>query len=528
MATYFLELYQGAIPDPFALLPGSSNYDPANQDLYWAVLTPPPTSGSAGSQYIEPVTGDPATVPANTHGTDTLPDTTPFNLERLAISAPKYPPYAFDVTLPDGRSIQIVPTVSGPSEDFFFAVPASLVNAAGIYVIRVSVLNAASPPSSFPGRNARLNPDLLAFSAAEFFRQPLLGVIGRATGSTGRCPTLGALEIVAGCAPGDVSFSAVLALDDGISLEEVNWDFGDGQQLVQGPGEYTVPLTASHLYASAGPFTASLTVLRAQGCQPRTLTITTPVPACPNSSGCSELQRLVRVRGDRCAPGTMTFRATITDSENVQEITWDFGDGTTQVGGLQVTHTYAAPGPHVVSVSILRAESCSPRVQTRTISVPACEGGTQPQPDNDDQPPPDNEGGGFSLCAALLAAAIVLLLAMCVAWIVAGCLAFEPISLTVAISLTVLAVVATILLIVLCAAPPGGCRWLRALLDFLNILNVIAWVLVLVLGLRGVCGAIGSFIDAGILSSIATVVYFVGRAKGCLPGAGIFRRVRQD
>ena len=532
MASYLLELYQGEIPKPFDTFPGAANYDPGKKELYWAVLTPTPPAGSPEAQFIAPVPGD-ATVAATTHGTETLPDAAAFALQQLAIWNPKSPPYAFKVTLPNGQPIDLTPPGAGEPDEFF-AVPAALASGVGIYVIEVSLDDAASPPAPFAGRNAHLNPADLNFPSSEFYKQPLLRAIGQPSGTSGRCPVVGELEVVGGCAPGTVQFRAALTNDDGVSLEEVNWDFGDGHTLVQGPGEYTVPLSAANEYGAAGPFTATLTILRASGCQPRTLTQDVSVPTCPSTGRCPRLRRVQRVRGDRCAPGTITFRATIENPESVLLISWDFGDGTTQDGGVQVTHTFTTPGPHTVTVSILRPESCTPRMQSVSMTVPACtpqeddNGDKYDNDDNDDNHDNDdndnNEDGGFGFCAFLLALTIILFLAMCVAWIVTGCLGFEPISLTAAISLTVLAIASAILLIVLCATPPGGCRWLRTLLDFLNILNAIAWLLVVILGLLGMCAAIGSLIDAGILSGFITVVYIIGRAIGCLPGVGIFAR----
>jgi PKD repeat protein len=351
------------------------------------VLTTTPATGSVAASFLAPV-GPSGPVQATTHGTDTLPsDTTEFIAQEACVWNPKEPPYRFAVTAPDGTEFDLDPPGAGEEHDWHCK-ELPHIAPIGIWLVKVDTLEAQSLPDPFASRPAHLNPDDLSFSTANFEHQPLL----RITGDPGRrpprdCPKLANLEVVAGCAPGEVTLRATISNLD--AAEEIGWNFGDGQTAVGGtPVEGGIQIT--HTYETDGDgetITAIVTVELPEGCapagSPSTLTESVTVPPC--ESDCPEFVRLEMISEQRCAPGVITFRAMTTNNDAVELWTWNFDDGT-EVDGPEdqpneITHEFTESGPFDVTVSILRPQGCSPRQRMEDITVPACE--TPPLP-----PPP--------------------------------------------------------------------------------------------------------------------------------------------
>lgn len=132
------------------------------------------------------------------------------------------------------------------------------------------------------------------------------------------------------------------------------WDFGDGTTSTA-----TAP---SHTYSALGSYTVTLTATAPNGCV-NTLTMpayiviyqpTMTISANPPSG---------------CAPAAITFTANISPTVGVTNYTWDFGDGTTSVGGASITHTYNTPGSYTVSVSYTVAQGCSYVSSPITVNI---------------------------------------------------------------------------------------------------------------------------------------------------------------
>jgi ELWxxDGT repeat protein len=110
------------------------------------------------------------------------------------------------------------------------------------------------------------------------------------------------------------------------------WDFGDG---ASGSGP-----VASHTYATAGPYTATVTAANS-------------VSSAAADTGVIVEQAISGLSAVNDSPTALgqptTFTATITVGSNVT-YTWDFGDGAAGSGPV-ASHTYAAAGPYTATVT---------------------------------------------------------------------------------------------------------------------------------------------------------------------------------
>jgi hypothetical protein len=300
-------------------------------------------------------------------------------VQAVCVWNPKEPPYRFVVRAPDGTEIELDPPGSN-DEHAWHCQPPSSMDPLGIWVVKVEALAAASLPDSFGSILAQLNPDELSFGTDSFERQPLLRITGERRRRPRDCPRLEGVEIVSGCAPGEVTFRA-----NGSNLgnaEEVSWNFGDGETAISGtPISGGIEIT--HEYETDGGadgFTVIVTVVLPEECvepgAPSTLTASIDVPVCPPT--CPDNLTIAITSDQGCAPGNITFRATTTNDAAVETWTWNFDDGTEIDGGREITHDFAESGPFDVQVSILKPEGCSPRMGNAHLEVLACEPSSLP------------------------------------------------------------------------------------------------------------------------------------------------------
>ncbi len=393
MPRFFLELHKGELHPRLRGTRGASNYDPNEPDLYWAVLTSIPSTGSDLADFFAPE-GPTASASAISHGNDSVAvNALTAPVSQAGIWWPKYPPYSFEVTAPGGEEFDLIPPEigsGGSGGDFvIFSVPIGIADALGVWAVRVSLrsLPNAAPndpqgltrlPEVIDSRRAALNPDLVNFSQVEILQQPLL--ILDADGNPGDgsrlCPEARELIVIRGCALGIVTFRAEIT-GSAADVEEVVWDFGDGEFEEQLAGPFVFPLTASHNYSAVPAEPARVSVRRRAGCTPRTISETVDVPAC-SAPGCPSI-RSIEV-SDGCVPGAVSFRLSIDGTAaDVEEITWTWGDGSESVfsganlaGGLQPTHTYADVPPADASVALRFSASCRPSVVSGTVDLPRC------------------------------------------------------------------------------------------------------------------------------------------------------------
>lgn len=374
--TLYLELYREKMPDQFAHLPGSENFDINQSNMYWAVVTPPLSSNTPEADYIQPVPPS-GPVDATTHGTDTLPaGATAFFPLKVCIWRPKEPPYRFQVITPNGQTFELNPPEGGDAH-IWHCTGSDIANSTGIWTVTVDRLDAQELPISIDGRNAHLNPQMLDFTAEFFEQQPLLRVDGQIEQPNKECAELESLQVVSGCAPGQVSFQAAVDLPD--SVVELSWDFGDGSAGLTFSGQDVQSgMSVNHTYTLSGSFIATVTILRQPNCSPQVKVMPVNVPLCPDGS-CSELQGAVVLSG--CAPGTVQFQAQVQNPSAALEISWDFGDGSllyftpaqiAQGQGLSVEHTYSSGGDYSAVVTVVRQPGCSPMGISEPVTVSAC------------------------------------------------------------------------------------------------------------------------------------------------------------
>ncbi|HEY0039442.1 MAG TPA: PKD domain-containing protein, partial [Flavisolibacter sp.] len=137
------------------------------------------------------------------------------------------------------------------------------------------------------------------------------------------------------------------------------WDFGDGSAQVVS----TTNAAQTHTYANTGSYTVTLVVENAAGCKsivfPRTITVSA------NPAGAFNF-------GKACLPnGSLQFTDASTISDGTQNnftYQWYFGDGATSQT-KNPTHTYAAIGPHTVSMVVYSSAGCKDSISKIVDSV---------------------------------------------------------------------------------------------------------------------------------------------------------------
>lgn len=146
-----------------------------------------------------------------------------------------------------------------------------------------------------------------------------------------------------------------------------NWNFGDGSPVTTG-------LTATHVYATDGPYVAALEVDDGRGGRAvATATVTIanlPPVAVASASPASPLEgAAVTFNGDQSSdPGVadqLTYR-------------WDFGDGSPAAAGVSVAHTYADNGVYTAILTVADdagAESTASLVVSVQNVPPVADGG---------------------------------------------------------------------------------------------------------------------------------------------------------
>jgi len=153
-----------------------------------------------------------------------------------------------------------------------------------------------------------------------------------AGGSTTNQPPVAAFT--SSCSALTCAFTSTSSDPDG-TISAYNWNFGDGgTSTAQNP---------SHTYATAGPYTVTLTVTDNQGATgsvSHSVTVTggnqPPVAAFTHS----------------CSGLTCTFTSTSSDADgSISAYTWTFGDGATSTV-QNPSHTYAANGTYSVTLGV--------------------------------------------------------------------------------------------------------------------------------------------------------------------------------
>jgi len=132
------------------------------------------------------------------------------------------------------------------------------------------------------------------------------------------------------------------------TIASYSWNFGDGTPAVSGA-------TATHTYAAAGTYDATLTVTDDRGAQG---TVTHQLTAVANEAP---------VAAFTASPDKLKVSADGSGSSDpdgtIASYSWNFGDGTPAASGVTPTHTYAAAGTYTVTLTVTDDDGTTGSVQ---------------------------------------------------------------------------------------------------------------------------------------------------------------------
>jgi PKD repeat protein len=143
-------------------------------------------------------------------------------------------------------------------------------------------------------------------------------------------------------------------------IVESRWNFGDGSPLLTLTGANTMD-NATHVYALAGIYPVTLTVISNTGC---THSITQNFTVRP-------LPTAAFTATNVCKDSPLTFVNTSTGANALASSLWDFGDGSPAVtlgGNEDATHTYTAFGTFTVTLTVTDIYGCTHQT-TQNITV---------------------------------------------------------------------------------------------------------------------------------------------------------------
>lgn len=120
-----------------------------------------------------------------------------------------------------------------------------------------------------------------------------------------------------------------------------SWRFGDG--------DTSALINPAHTYLDTGKYTVFLKVRRNDGCEdsltiPKMVNVVKP-----------QVNFMVNQSKGLCPPFTVDF--TLTQTEDVEEYYWDFGDSSNSVAKNPI-HTYTKPGFYTVSIKVKSKGGC--------------------------------------------------------------------------------------------------------------------------------------------------------------------------
>ena len=137
-------------------------------------------------------------------------------------------------------------------------------------------------------------------------------------------------------------------------------DFGDGTTSGTLSGSNQ---NVSHIYASSGVYTVSVTGTTASGNSKRaTTSVSVAERAVVNVTITPSTSTIPRNQ-------IVTFTAAATGA-TVRSYSWNFGDGQTFNGSSQVSHTYSTTGTKTVTVNVTTTDGNSGRGQTQIQVTP--------------------------------------------------------------------------------------------------------------------------------------------------------------
>jgi len=191
------------------------------------------------------------------------------------------------------------------------------------------------------------------------------------TSTCGSDSTIGTITILTGCVGASI---ANLSSDSPVALGEVmhftatvtgdvpityTWDWGDGLPPVSGVSGSGM-VTGSHVYVSAGSYTATLTVTNSCGVGVDRLVVTV---GCVPVSGAD-------FSWDPVSPATtetVTFTGTVSGGSPPVSYIWEWGDDTVGGTGNPAFHTFTISGTYTVVMTA--TNDCGVVTATHTVTV---------------------------------------------------------------------------------------------------------------------------------------------------------------
>lgn len=193
-----------------------------------------------------------------------------------------------------------------------------------------------------------------------------------------------------GQAPLTVLFEGDEAYDPEGGPLEYTWNFGDGSPIVRGAS------VVEHTYTRAQSYTATLTVTD-DGGQSDSAAITIVVTGDDKSNNSSPVARIMTSTRQGPAPLTVTFDGgNSSDPEGGNlSFAWDFGDGTDQVEGEVVAHTYTEPREYTAVLVVADASGATGAASVRiSVTSPAGDDAAREDPDAGQDTPDGPVVGG--------------------------------------------------------------------------------------------------------------------------------------
>ncbi len=168
-----------------------------------------------------------------------------------------------------------------------------------------------------------------------------------------------------GNAPLPVTFDGSASADPGGTIASWTLAFGDGSRAVSGAG--SPPASVAHIYATAGTFTATLTVTDVDA-QTGTASAQTVVARTPPKA------QLAVTPGSGTGPLVVTFDGSATSDPDGAIASWSlgFGDGTPVVSGsgippAEVAHIYRGAGAHTAVLTITDTDAQTSAATAQTV-----------------------------------------------------------------------------------------------------------------------------------------------------------------
>lgn len=132
------------------------------------------------------------------------------------------------------------------------------------------------------------------------------------------------------------------------------WDFGDGSTPV------TDETPALHTYAAKGSYDLTLTVSNPGGTDAKTVTIVVTNPP-PKASF---------IASPTSGSAPLTVNVADKSTNNPTDWTWEWGDGETARGPTPAAHTYSAPGPYVIKLTVENIDGSTSATVPITVTDP--------------------------------------------------------------------------------------------------------------------------------------------------------------